>query len=229
MTDIDRTSIIISSYRRKPVSRRLNACVLSACLLISAAAPAFARTAPGTEARSVSISLDGSLDNNGDSRTAGLRAGAMLDFASELKLGSSALEWNLEAYFDYSRSETPGYESTAKSLGLDLTRIALSRLGEKEPDIFKPYLLTGLQLSWLKETTEDDEGTSSSSSSRFLSPVVGGGVEWKLSGRTGLNLEYRSNLAGGGRRISGLTLGVSYALFGAEEQEEGAAGADKED
>ena len=173
---------------------------------------ASAETPAQTGTRSVSVSLDGSADRHGDSRSAGLRAGAGMEFGS-LRFGGSALDLNLEAYFAYSRSETDAYSVNVKSIGLDLARIQLSRWGGEELETFKPYLLTGVELSWLKETTEDG-----AVSSRFLAPVIGMGLEMKLNSRACLNLEYRRNLAGGDRSMSGLTLGLSYALFGAEEE-----------
>lgn len=170
-----------------------------------------------TETRSFSLSLDGSLDNYGESRTDSLRAGTEMDFASELKMGGSSFDWKLEAYYSYSRNGSPGYVSRADSVGLDLARIQLARFGEKELETVRPYLLAGLEYSWMEETSEDDDGTTVSST-RFLAPVAGAGLELKLNSRAALNLEYRSNLAGGARRISGLTLGVSYAIIGAEEE-----------
>lgn len=193
---------------------------LAAALTFFTPAAAFAQTPPKTEARSVSLSLDGSLDSYGESRTSSLRTGVALDPAAELKLGSFAFDWKLETYYAYSRSGSPGYVSTAESFGLDLARIQLSRWGETKFETFQPYLLTGLELSRLKETTEDEDDGTYSYSSRFLSPVAGAGAEWKLGARTGLTIEYRTNLEGGGRRISGLSLGISYSLFGSEEEEE---------
>ncbi|MBU2574212.1 MAG: porin family protein [Elusimicrobia bacterium] len=188
--------------------------ISAAALLFFAGAAASAQTPARTEAQAVSLSLDGSLDRYGDSRSAGLRAGAELEFASELKLGGAAFDWNLQAYYAYSRSETAGEIFNVNSLGLDLVKILLSRWRDKELETFKPYLLTGLELSWLTETVEGEVY-----SSRFLSPVLGAGMELELSGRTSLNLEYRRNLAGGERSLSGLTVGVSYAVLGAEEEE----------
>lgn len=194
--------------------------LFAAVLPLFLGAAAAAEVPAKTETRSVSLSLDGSLDTYGESRTSGLRAGTEMDFASELKLGGSSLDWKLEAYYSYSRSESPGYVSRADSLGLDLARIQFTRFGEKELDTIKPYLLAGLEYSWMKETSEEEDGTEVSST-RFLSPVAGAGLEVKLNSRAALNIEYRSNLAGGGRRISGLTLGVSYAVIGGEEEEDG--------
>jgi len=203
-----------------PFFRALRPLLLTGTL---AMLPLCARAAAEPDAKradtpSVSVSLDGSLDRYGESRTEYLRGGLGADFGPGLKLGAAAFDWKLEAYYSYSRYESPGYASTADSLGLDLARIQLSRWGEKEFETFKPYLLAGAELSWLKENTEDDDGEYSTSS-KFLSPVAGAGAELKLGAKTGLTVEYRSNLAGGGRRLSGLTLGLTYTLFGAKEEE----------
>lgn len=202
------------------ITTMTNKYFLTAALFISAGVmTAAAQTPARTETQSVSLSLDGALDSFGESRTGSLRAGTEMDFASELKMGGSSFDWKLEAYYAYSRNESPDYISRADSVGLDLARIQLTRFGEKDLETIKPYLLAGLEYSWMKETSGDEDGTTVSST-RFLSPVAGAGLELKLNSRSALSVEYRSNLAGGARRISGLTLGVSYAILGGEEEDE---------
>ncbi|HNW44363.1 MAG TPA: outer membrane beta-barrel protein [Elusimicrobiales bacterium] len=169
-----------------------------------------------TETRSVSLSLDGSSDRYGDSLGEELRAGLEWECASELKLGGLAFDWSLDLYYDYSRSETSGEASTANSLGLDIAKLLLSRWRGAEPAGLQPYLLAGAEFTRLRERDAEDEPRNS----RFLSPTAGFGAEYKLTDRVGLKAEYRTNFSGGPRRLSGLTLGFSYAFFAAEEEEE---------
>lgn len=173
--------------------------------------------AVSTRARAVSLSLDGSSDRYGASRSDELRAGLEFECASELKLGRSALGWNLELYYDYSRSQSDGSVTNANSSGVDLAKILLSRWRGTELETLKPYLLAGAEFTRLTEPDEEGKRTSSS----FLSPAVGIGLELKLNSHASLNAEYRRNLAGGGRRVSGATLGISYALFGADDGDGG--------
>lgn len=193
----------------------------AALFLLLAAAPAWPAAAeksgPENGARSVSLSLDGSFDKYGNTEDEDLRAGLEFECVSALELGRSALDWNLEVYYAYSRSVTDGAATNAKSGGLDLAKILLSGWRGKELKTARPYLLAGVELTWLKEPDPEEEGAYISS--RFLSPTVGAGVELKLNHRLSLNAEYRRNLSGGERRISGMTLGLTYALFGAEEEE----------
>lgn len=184
---------------------------------VAAAEPA-AAAAPAlkTEARKVSISLDGSTDRYGESSSEELRAGLELECGSELKFGRTALDWNFEAYYDYSRSKSDGAVTNANSVGLDLAKILLSRWRGTELKLIKPYILAGAELTWLKEPGDDGEKLSS----HFLSPTVGVGAELRLNHHASLNAEYRRNMAGGDRRISGVTLGLTYALFGGEEEKE---------
>lgn len=189
-------------------------------LVLALALPAGAAAeepAPGTEARTVSVSLSGSSDRYGESVSDELRAGLELECASSLKLGRSELDWSLELYYGHSRSRSDGSVTRADSAGLDLAKIMLSRLRGSELKLLKPYLLAGAELTRLSEP--DDEGGRAVS--RFLSPTAGLGAELGLSRRVSLNVEYRSNFAGGGRRISGLTLGLSYAILGGDEEEDG--------
>jgi len=187
---------------------------LAAALALSAVS-VHAQSALKTEARTVSLSLDGSFDRYGESRSDELRAGLEFECASELKLGRSALDWNLEAYYDYARSDTDGAVTNANSAGLDLAKILLSRWKGTELEVIKPYLLAGVELTWLTEPDEEGEKVSS----RFLSPTVGAGLEIKLNKRASLNAEFRQNMEGGARRIAGVTLGLTYAIFGADEEE----------
>lgn len=191
-------------------------------LLAAAFLPAAALAEPPlkTETQAVSLSLDGSFDNFGNTRSEDLRAGLEVECASALKLGRSALDWNLEFYYSYSRSVTDGAPTRAISEGLDLAKLLLSGWRGKELKTVKPYLLAGVELTWLKEPDEEEPGRYISS--RFISPTAGCGVELKINHRVSLNAEYRQNLSGGDRRISGMTLGLNYAIFGAEEEEEGA-------
>ena len=91
----------------------------------------------------------------------------------------------------------------------------LSRWRGTELKLVKPYLLAGAELTWLKEPGDEGE----TASSHFLSPTAGVGAELKLNHHASLNAEYRQNMAGGDRRISGVTLGLTYALFGADEED----------
>jgi len=166
-----------------------------------------------TEARTVSVSLDGSADRYGDSSSEELRAGLELECGSELKFGRTALDWNFEAYYDYSRSKSDGAVTNANSVGLDLAKILLSRWRGTELKLVKPYILAGAEMTWLREPDEEGEKVTS----RFISPTVGIGAELKLNHHASLNAEYRQNMAGGDRRISGVTLGLTYALFGGDE------------
>ncbi len=183
-----------------------------------AAAEPAAAAAPAlkTEARTVSISLDGSSDRYGDSGSEELRAGLELECGTELKLGRTGLDWNLELYYDYSRSRSDGAVTNANSVGVDLAKILLSRWRGTELKLIKPYILAGAELTWLKEPGDEGETLSS----HFLSPTVGVGAELKLNHHASLNAEYRQNMAGGGRRISGVTLGLTYALFGGDAEDE---------
>ncbi len=178
---------------------------------------AFAEDPPETGTRSVSVSLDGSTDRYGESTNEELRAGLELECASELKLGRSVLDWNLEVYYDYSRSRTDGAVSNASSVGLDLAKILLTRWRGKKLKSVKPYLLAGAELTFLKEPDEEEGGTISSS---FISPTAGFGLELKLNRRISINAEYRQNLSSGARRVSGTTLGLNYAIFGGEDEED---------
>ncbi|MBI4350186.1 MAG: outer membrane beta-barrel protein [Elusimicrobia bacterium] len=191
--------------------------LLLAAALACPAAAAAAGTLPEPGARSVSLTLDGSFDKYGNTRSEDLRAGLEFECASALKLGRSALDWNVEFYYSYSRSVTDGRPTKAVSEGLDLAKLLLSGWGGEELGTVKPYLLAGVELTWLKEPDEEEPGRYISS--RFLSPTAGAGVEVKLNHRLSLSAEYRQNLTGGDRRISGMTLGLNYAIFGAEEEE----------
>lgn len=197
--------------------------LLIACGLALAALPAAAEPVLKTEARTVSVSLDGSFDRYGESHSDELRAGLELECASDLKLGRSALDWNLELYYDHSRSKSDGSVTTADSFGADLAKLRLSRWRGLELKAVRPYLLAGAELTRLKEPDEEGGRTSSG----FLSPAVGVGVELKLNRRASFNVEYRTNTVGGDRRVSGMTLGLTYAILGADEEEEQPAG--KED
>lgn len=170
-----------------------------------------------TETRTVSVSLNGSSDRYGDSTSEELRGGLELECGSELKLGRSAVDWSLELYYDYSRSRSDGAVTNANSVGLDLAKIMLSRWRGAELKLLKPYILAGAELTWLKEPGEEE---GEKITSHFLSPTVGVGAELKLNHHASLNAEYRQNLAGGDRRISGVTLGLTYALFGGDDEDE---------
>jgi opacity protein-like surface antigen len=172
-----------------------------------------------TEARTVSVSLSGSSDRYGESSSQELRSGLELECGSELKLGRSALDWSFEFYYDYSRNRSDGAVTNANSVGVDLARIMLSRWRGNELKLLKPYVLAGAEMTWLREP--DDEGKKATS--RFISPAVGLGAELKLTRYASLNAEYRQNMAGGDRRISGVTLGLTYALFGGDDEDEEAA------
>ena len=196
----------------------------TALILFLTAAPAclpgrlvFAGVPLKTETRSVSLSLDGSLDRYGDSRSDELRVGTEFECVSEFKLGRSALEWDLALYYDYSRSGADGSATNTKSAGLDLAKILLSRWRGREFETVKPYLLAGAQLTWLKEPDPDNAGDNRSNT--FLSPTVGAGAEFMLSHRASLNIEYRRNFYSDDRRMVGVTLGLTYAVFGGEEEE----------
>jgi len=179
--------------------------------------PACAGDPLKTEAKSVSLSLDGSLDRHGDFRSDELRVGTEFECASEFKLGKSALEWDLSVYYDYSRAGADGGATNTKSAGLDLAKILLSRWRGKEFETVKPYLLAGAELTWLKEPDPDNAGKRISAT--FLSPTAGVGAEFKLSGRASLNIEYRRNFYSDDRRIVGVTMGLNYAVFGGDEDE----------
>ena len=170
-----------------------------------------------TETRSVSLSLDGSLDRHGDTRSDELRVGTEFECASEFKLGRSALEWDLAVYYDYSRSGADGDATNTRSAGLDLAKILLTRWRGTEFETVKPYLLAGAALTWLKEPDPDNAGENITTT--FLSPTAGAGAEFKLSGRASLNIEYRRNFYSDDRRMVGVTLGLNYAIFGGEEEE----------
>ena len=198
-------------------------------LLISAALaclPGAASAEPPlkTEAQAISLSLDGAFDRYGTTHSESLRGGVEFECASELKLGRSALDWSLQLYYAYSHSSTDGKATNSKSEGIDLAKILLSGWRGRELKTVKPYLLAGVELTWLKEP--NSEAAGSYVSSRFLSPTVGYGVEVKVNHRVSLSAEYRRNLAGGGRRVSGMTLGLSYAILGGDE-EDGEAGEEK--
>lgn len=200
-------------------------------LLISAALaclPGAASAEPPlkTEAQSISLSLDGAFDRYGTTHSESLRAGVEFECASELKLGRSALDWNLQLYYSYSHSVTDGAATNARSEGVDFAKILLSGWRGREFKTVKPYLLAGVELTWLKEP--DSEEVSGYASSRFVSPTLGYGVELKINHSVSLNAEYRRNLSGGGRRVSGMTLGLSYAILGGDE-EDGEAEKEKED
>ncbi|MDD5208648.1 MAG: hypothetical protein PHV36_04630 [Elusimicrobiales bacterium] len=191
-------------------------------LLISAALaclPGAASAEPPlkTEAQSISLSLDGAFDRYGTTHSESLRAGAEFECASELKLGRSALDWNLQLYYAYSHSVTDGAATNARSEGIDFAKILLSGWRGREFKTVKPYLLAGVELTWLKEPDTEEE--SGYASSRFISPTLGYGVELKINHSVSLNAEYRRNLSGGGRRVSGMTLGLSYAILGGDEDE----------
>ncbi len=173
---------------------------------------------PKTEAQSISLSLDGAFDRYGTTHSESLRAGAEFECASELKLGRSALDWNLQLYYAYSHSVTDGAATNARSVGIDFAKILLSGWRGKEFKTVKPYLLAGVELTWLKEPSSEVEGGYLSS--RFVSPTLGYGVELKINHSVSLNVEYRRNLSGGARRVSGMTLGLSYAILGGDEEED---------
>lgn len=196
---------------------------VAAGLLISAALaclPGAASAEPPlkTEAQSISLSLDGAFDRYGTTHSESLRAGVEFECASELKLGRSALDWNLQLYYSYSHSVTDGAATNAKSEGVDFAKILLSGWRGREFKTVKPYLLAGVEMTWLKEPDSEEE--SGYASSRFISPTLGYGVELKINHSVSLNAEYRRNLSGGGRRVSGMTLGLSYAILGGDEEED---------
>jgi hypothetical protein len=178
----------------------------------------FAGEQPAAAPLVVSLSLDGSLDRYGGVREEELRAGVEFECASGLKLGRAALDWNLELYYGHSRSDTDGEVTTTDSAGLDLAKILLSSWGGAQLETARPYLLAGVELTRLREPSGDEDGGTASS--RYLSPTVGLGLEFKLNRRASLNAEYRQNLSGGERRISGVTLGLTYAIFGADEEDD---------
>ncbi|MDA8130942.1 MAG: outer membrane beta-barrel protein [Elusimicrobia bacterium] len=184
-------------------------------LLLAASVPAKSAAAgePEEQSKDLTFSLDGSADSYGEAGSSELRAGLGLEAAS-MKLGSSALDWDLELYYSYSRSDTDGGDSNANSVGLDLAKLMLSRWRGKELEAVKPYLLAGAELTRLRERNDDGERVTS----RFLAPTLGAGLEFKLNRRLSLSAEYRSNLAGGARRVSGATLGLSWKLLGGEEE-----------
>ncbi|MDA8132538.1 MAG: outer membrane beta-barrel protein [Elusimicrobia bacterium] len=184
-------------------------------LLLAVSLPAASAAAGGSaeQSRALTFSLDGSADSYGEAGSSELRAGLGLEAAS-MKLGSSALDWDLELYYSYSRSDTDGGDSNANSAGLDLAKLMLSRWRGAELEAVKPYLLAGAELTRLREKNDDGERVTSS----FLAPTLGAGLEFKLNRRLSLSAEYRSNLAGGARRVSGATLGLSWKLFGGDEE-----------
>lgn len=187
--------------------------IIAALFIASAPCLTSVALAGGEGTSSLALSLDGSADRYGGTREGSLRAG--LEFGdSELKLGTSALDWSLELYYSYSRSDADGAVTRAGSIGLDAAKIMLSRWRGKDLEAVKPYLLAGAELTWLKEPDEEEGG---SVSSRYVSPTAGCGLEFKLNRRVSLNAEYRQNFSGGSRRISGVTLGLTWTLLGAQE------------
>lgn len=161
-----------------------------------------------TEARSASLSLDGSFDSYGGSDSDWLRAGAEFELYSGQADAGAAFDWSVETYYDYYRSANDGEVSEANSLGLHLAKVKLSRWKGRDLE-GAPYLLLGAEYTRLRESGEGGRTTS-----RYLSPAVGLGAEFKLTEKVSFKAEYRQNLAGGDRRIAGLTLGFAYELFG---------------
>ncbi len=200
--------------------------LLFAAALACLPAAVFAEPPLKTEAQSISLSLDGAFDRYGTTHSESLRAGVEFECASELKLGRSALDWNLQLYYAYSHSVTDGAATNVKSEGIDLAKILLSGWRGREFKTVKPYLLAGVELTWMKEP--DSEQESGYVSSRFISPTLGYGVELKINHSVSLNAEYRRNLTGRSRRVSGMTLGLSYAILGGDD-EDSEAEKEKED
>jgi len=194
---------------------RLTLFILAATLLGAPAAAQVGKSS-STEAREVSLSLDGSFDRYGESGGEEFCAGLEFVYASELQLWHLAFDWSLDLYYSYYRSENAGESSKANSAGLDLAKLMLTRWQGKELKALKPYLLTGAELTRLTETNAEG-GTAVST---FLSPTLGLGAELKLTGKASLKIEYRTNLAGGTRSVSGLTLGISYAFLGGTDKED---------
>jgi opacity protein-like surface antigen len=198
------------------VNRGLPAALALSCLLCGPAAAAPEQPAVKTQAKAVSLSVDGSFERYADSLSEDLRAGLEFKCGSEIKLWRSAFNWELETYYDHSRNKEDGSSSRADSAGLDLAKLMLARWHGADLKAFQPYLLAGAELTWLRESP-DDGGTRRSC---FLSPTTGIGAEFKLTKDTALKAEYRTNFSGGARRMSGLTLGLSYDIFGGDKDDD---------
>lgn len=175
-----------------------------AALLLCCCRPA------GAAGSSLSLSLDGSLESYGDSRNDDIGTALEFERVSAIAIDGMALDWNISLYYSYSRSETEGESTNANSIGVDLAKLMLTaQEGKKEP-LLKPYLLAGAEFTRLKER----DGEGGMEVSRFVSPAVGAGLEFKVGARTDLKIEYRRNLAGGDRRLSGISVGLSWTLLG---------------
>jgi opacity protein-like surface antigen len=200
-----------------PAGSRIKTALLISAALACLPGPVSAEPALKTEAQSISLSLDGDFERYGTTHGESLRAGVEFECASELKLGRSALDWNLQLYYAYSHSVTDGAATNARSEGVDFAKILLSGWRGREFKAVKPYLLAGVELTWLKEPDSEEEGGYVSS--RFISPTLGYGVELKINHSVTLNAEYRRNLTGRSRRVSGMTLGLSYAILGGDDED----------
>ncbi|MCX5786020.1 MAG: outer membrane beta-barrel protein [Elusimicrobia bacterium] len=164
------------------------------------------------EPNTISLTSDFNLETTGDSRTVHYRPGLSVECASNMKFYNHAFEWSLEVYYDYNRYKGPDNRLLTSTLGLNLAKIMLTRLNGKDLKAVRPYLLAGMELTALKENSSDE-----SHKITFASPTFGLGLEFNVTSKASLNIEYQQNIQEGVTRRSSVMCGLSYAILGAEE------------
>lgn len=132
--------------------------------------------------------------------------------------GGARWRWRYEAELSYdddlSKLSSEATQQSTRVQTLELKYAKLSALKVAGADLkerlrFVPYLYAGVQ-SVRSRTDTDGEVVRD----RYWSPTWGAGVEFSLSKKTRLSLDWEQNTEGGERRITRLYLELKFAVVG---------------
>lgn len=136
------------------------------------------------------------------------------------------LKYELELSYNdgFSRLSGEGYTSETRVRTAEFKYAKLSFLKVAGSDLrerlrLTPYLAGGVQYVDSREETRelDDDGVYETTDLRresYWAPTAGAGVEFALTPKTSLALDYDQNFEGGNRRIRRLSLELKVSLFG---------------
>ena len=190
----------------------LFAALLACCVPARAGAALLKNLSMDLEPHTVSLTSDFNLETTGDSRTVHFRPGISVECASNMKFYDHAFEWSLELYYDYNRYSGSDNSLLTSTLGLNFAKIMLTRFKGSDLKVVKPYMLAGMELTALKENSSEENRKIT-----FASPTFGLGLEFHVTSKASLSIEYQQNLQEGPTRRSSVMCGLSYDIFGAEK------------
>ena len=142
-----------------------------------------------------------------------MSAGALVQPA-----GGARWKWRYEAELSYDddlsklSSESTQQSTRVQTLELKYAKVSALKLAGadlKERLHFVPYLYTGVQSVRSRSDTDGEVAFD-----RYWSPTWGAGIEFSLSRKTRLSLDWEQNTEGGERRITRLYLELKFAFVG---------------